>query len=90
MQELRSIDVISGVNDAGEGFVTVTATDQNRGMMIGQLPPDTLRELAMNFLACAEASETDAIVYRLLRDKFGLDISTVGYFVADMREMRER
>jgi hypothetical protein len=89
MQELRSIDVVSGVNDDGDGFVTVTATDQNRGMMVGQLPPDTLRELAMNFLACAEASETDAIVYRLLRDKFGLDMEIVGLFVSDMRNMRE-
>jgi hypothetical protein len=89
MRELRSIDVVSGVNDAGEGFATVTATDQNRGMMVGQLPPETLRELAMSFLACAEASETDAIVYRLLRDKFGLNMEIVGLFVSDMRNMRE-
>lgn len=89
MQELRSIDVVSGVNESGEGFVTITATDQKRNLMVGQLPPDTVRELAMNFLACAEASETDAIVYRLLRDKFGLEMPAVQMFVLDMRNARE-
>lgn len=89
MQELVSIDVVSGVNERGEAFVTITATDDKRGMMLGQLPPETVRELAINFLACAEASETDAIVYRLLLGKFGLPIETVGQFVAEMREMRE-
>lgn len=88
MNELVSIEVVSGVNESGEAFVTVTATDSNRGMMLGQLPPETMRELAMNFLGVAEAAETDAIVFRMLRD-IGLDDSAIGMFVAQMREARE-
>lgn len=88
MNELRSIEVVTGVNESGQGFITVTATDQKRNMMLGQLDPATVRDMAMNFLAAAEAAETDAIVYRLLRDRAGLDMETIGAFITDMRNAR--
>lgn len=88
MNDLASIEVVSGVNDAGDGFVTVTAIDKNRGMMLGQLPPETMRELGMHFLQVAEAAETDAIVYRLL-ERIGLEKEIIGAFVNDMRNARD-
>ena len=84
---LVSIDVRSGVNEAGEGFCTVIAHGQNGRMMLGQLDPETVRTMALDWLGAAEAAETDAIVFRLLRE-VGLPDEVVGNFVAKMRAER--
>ena len=87
--DLVSIDVRSGVNEKGDGFCTLVATGGDGRMLLGQMPPDLIRKIAMDYLAAAEAAETDAIVYRLLLNKFGLPLEAVGAFVADMRDERD-
>jgi hypothetical protein len=87
--DITAIDVHSGVNEKGEAFVTIVITTEDKKFLMGQVNPKELREIALQFLEAAEAAETDSIVYRLLRDKFGLDIEVVAGFVADMRDLRE-
>ena len=86
--DLVSIEVRSGVNEKGEGFCTIVAESGDGRMLLGQMPPDMIRKIALDYLGAAEAAETDAIVFRLLRDKFNLDLPIVGAFVADMRNER--
>ena len=86
--DLASIDVQSGVNDKGEGFCTLVATSKSGDIMLGQLTPDEVRKLALDYLGVAEAAETDAIVFRLLKDKFGLPLEVIGAFINDMRDER--
>ena len=89
MQELVSIGIQTGVNEQGQGFCTVVATSQERDLLIGQLPPDTVRKMALDWLGAAEAAETDGIVYRLLSSKFGLPLEAVGAFISQMRDERD-
>lgn len=87
--DVTGIEIRSGVNEDGVGFNTVVVTTEDGRMMLGQLDPATVRTMALDWLGAAEAAETDAIVYRLLRDRFGLDFPVIGMFVANMRELRD-
>lgn len=89
MIELRSVQMQSGVNDQGRAFVTVVATGDENTLMLGQIEPAVARTMAMQFLEVAEAADQDAIVFRLLRDKFNLDQPVIAAFVQDMRDERE-
>jgi hypothetical protein len=87
--DLVSIDVRSGVNERGEGFCTLVATGGDGRMLLGQMPPDLIRKIALDYLGAAEAAETDAIIYRLLSDRFDLPHHVVGAFLVEMREARD-
>lgn len=87
--DLVSIEARSGVNEKGEGFCTLVATGGDGKILLGQMPPELIRKIALDYLACAEAAETDAIVFRLLHEKFKLDLNIVGAFVTDMRNARD-
>ena len=84
---LSSVDVVSGVNKNGEGFVTVTAHSVGGTNLRGQMTADEAREMALHWLAAAEAADSDAIVFRLLA-KVGLDGNAIGSFIIDMRNER--
>ncbi|HEV7536248.1 MAG TPA: hypothetical protein VGP90_11470 [Acidimicrobiia bacterium] len=85
--DLARIDVRSGVNEAGDGFLTVIATTQGGRMILGQLDPATVRRLAMDWLEAAEAAEQDAAVLRCIR-KLGLPEELAGAVVAELRNSR--
>ncbi len=54
----------------------------------GQLSPDEVRQLALNWLSAAEAAESDAMVMTELQDGVGLDLQTAGAFLMALRERR--
>lgn len=85
--DLVSIDVRSGVNEAGEGFLTVVATTGDGRMILGQLDPATVRRLAMDWLESAEAAEQDAAVLRCIR-KLELPEALAGAVIAELRDSR--
>jgi len=85
--DLVSIDVRSGVNEAGEGFLTVVATAGNGRMILGQLDPATMRRMAMHWLESAEAAEQDAAVLRCIR-KLELPEELAGAIVTELRNSR--
>ena len=87
--DLAGIEVQSGVNERGVGFCTVVATSSKGDILLGQLEPDRVRQMALHWLGAAEAAEQDAVVFRLLRDDFDLDLSAIGAFITKMREERE-
>ena len=87
--DLVSIDVRSGVNERKEGFCTIVATAHGGRILLGQLTPNEVRDMALRFLGAAEAAETDAIVYQLLADKFHLEDNIIGHFIGDMRDLRD-
>ena len=88
MNELREINLVSGVNEQGEGFITVSCVSGSRELMVGQLSPSELRDHGQACFEGAEAAETDAIVFRLLRDKFELPLEVIAGFISDMRASR--
>ena len=86
--DLASIEIRSGVNEHGKGFCHVMARAEGGRILMGQVDPATVRTMALDWLGAAEAAETDAIIYGLLTEKFGLDLDIVGHFIADMRDAR--
>lgn len=85
--DLVSIDVRSGVNERGEGFLTVVATAGNGRMILGQLDPATVRRMAMDWLESAEAAEQDAAVLRCIR-RLELPDELAGAIVTELRNSR--
>lgn len=88
MNELRSIDLTSGVNERGEGFVTVSVSTDERELAIGQLSPVEVRLMALSWLEAAEAAEQDAAVLRCVR-KLGLQDQLAAMVITELRASRE-
>ena len=86
--DLRSIDLTSGVNESGEGFITVAASSPDGTILIGQLPPTEVRQMALAWLEAAEAAEQDAAVLRTMR-KLELPDHLAGMVITELRESRE-
>lgn len=82
--ELRELVVTSGVNGEGVGFCHVLV---NGGDLAGQMEPGEVRAMAMHWLAAADAAESDAAVFRVLR-RTGLGMAEVGALIAGMRDER--
>ena len=79
-----SIDVTSGVSMFdGKPFCMISLD----GKPIGQLDPEEVRTMAMNWLAAAEAAESDAVVVAELRG-IGLEDNAVGAFLQALRSRR--
>jgi hypothetical protein len=85
--DLRSIDIRSGVNERGEPFLTIVATAEGGRMILGQLTPAEVRAMAMAWLESAEAAEQDAAVLRCLR-KLELPDALAGAIIAELRDSR--
>lgn len=85
--DLVSIDVRSGVNESGTGFLTVVATAGNGRMILGQLDPATVRHMALDWIEAAEAAEQDAAVLRCIR-KLELPDAMAGAIIAELRDSR--
>ena len=86
--DIEGVEVRSGVNEDGEGFCHVVVTTGGGRVLLGQLDPETVRSMALNFLGAAEAAEQDAVVFGMLRDDVGLDLPEIGEFLAGMRRRR--
>jgi hypothetical protein len=85
--DLADVHVTSGVNDRLEGFVVVTATSGSGRFLVGQLEPDVVRGMALQWLEAAEAAEQDAAVMRVLR-KLELPDELAGAVVVELRNSR--
>lgn len=88
MEDLSNIFMTSGVNDKGEGFVTIAAHGSNGTILTGQLSPDEVRKHAVDYLEAAEAADQDAAVLRIIR-KLGLPEELAGAIITELRESRE-
>jgi hypothetical protein len=90
---LSSIDMSSGtaMDSPTEfrGFVTVKATAPGGDVMEGQLDPDEVRKMALQWLAVAEAAEQDRIVMTMMTRDVGLSPEVAVNFIAKMREERK-
>ena len=85
---LDSIHITSGVNSKGEGFCTVAARSQgDRRVLLGQLTPEEVREMALAWLSAAEAAEQDAAVLRCVR-RLELPDELAGAVIAELRDSR--
>jgi len=85
--DLAGINVVSGVNEQGEGFLTVSATTAGGRIIVGQLDPATVRTMAMQWLESAEAAEQDAAVLRCVR-KLELPDRLAGAIIHELRTSR--
>src|SRR5262245_56485879 len=85
---LEHIEVVSGVNHKGEGFCTVSAVGDDRTLMVGQLPPQAVRYMALQWLESAEAAEQDAAVFRVLQ-RLELPSELAAMVITELREGRE-
>lgn len=92
MGVLTNIFMTSGVNEEGNGFVTIAAHglihEKDGIVLIGQLDPEEVRNHALAYLEAAEAAEQDAAVLRLIR-KLDLPEEMAGLIITELRESRE-
>lgn len=82
--ELKHIFISSGVNEQFEPFCTVSV---NGGDLLGQLSPQEVRDMALQWLGAAEAAEQDSLVFRVA-GQFGLEHRHAAAFVVEMRKLR--
>jgi hypothetical protein len=94
LPDLVDIEVTSGLALRGEeefrGFLTVRALAEDGSIMSGQLDPDEVRKMALNFLRVAEGAVLDAMVMNLMVHKVGLEPAGAAAFIQDMRAERHR
>jgi len=88
VRDLESIDMVSGVNEQGEGFVHVFARADGDVVAMGQLTPKQMRDHGMDAIQAAEAAEQDAAVLRTLR-RLELPDDLAAHVVAELRATRE-
>lgn len=88
MESLSNIFMTSGVNESGEGFVTIAAHGDDGTILMGQLSPNEMRKHAMGYLEAAEAAEQDAAVLRIVR-KLELPEQLAGMVITELRNSRE-
>lgn len=84
---LAAVNVSSGVNEHGEGFLTVAASSADGTILIGQLSPTEVRGMALQWLEIAEAAEQDAAVLRCIR-KLQLPDKLAGAVIQELRSGR--
>lgn len=85
---LTGITIETGVNKEGEPFCIVTAQSAGSTALRGELAPEDVRTMALDWLGAAEAADQDALVFRLLTSKAGLDESSAAQFLREMRAAR--
>jgi hypothetical protein len=88
VETLSNIFMTSGVNEKGEGFVTVAAHGNEGTILIGQLSPDEMREHALAYMESAEAADQDAAVLRVIK-KLDLPEQIAGMIIGELRENRK-
>lgn len=79
------VGIESGVNAEGAPFCIVSIDHEPAG----QLDPDEVRVMALDWLGAAEAAEHDAAVFRQMRDSLGLELPVIGAFIHSLRKQRE-
>jgi len=91
---LQGIDMTSGLAEDNpaehqyRGFVTIRATGVEGNVLLGQLSPDEVRKMALQFLETAEAADQDRIVMTMLTRDVGLAPETAASFITKMRDER--
>lgn len=81
-----NIAVTSGVSlFTKKPFVTIFVDGKARG----QLTPDEVRGMALQWLEVAAAAEADALVLAELMDGAGADAEVAGHFLVALRDRRD-
>lgn len=68
--EIHDLDVTSGLNENGDGFIQLLVTGENdsrRLRLLGQLTPTIAEAFASNLNAAANAARSDGHTYQLAR-----------------------
>ena len=93
LKMLTGIDMESGTAmddpEHYRGFLIVRATAEDGSVLVGQLNPDEVRAMALQWLEAAEAAEQDRIVMTMLTRDIGIDPPTAARFVSAMRDERD-
>jgi len=58
------------------------------GAPLTQMDAATARDLASNLLQCAEAAESDAMLWGFLRTRIGMDEGKAASIIRDLRSFR--
>jgi hypothetical protein len=85
--DLSNVEISSGVNHEGKPFCTIVCQTMSKRLIIGQLDPDEVRRMALQWLETAEAADQDAAVLRVMR-KMNLPDDLAAVIVAELRDSR--
>lgn len=87
--QLVLIGMTNWINEAGDGFVTVIAESAEGNKMSGELKPDVVRALGRTCFEAAEGAEAYSILYRVLKDRLGLDNDAIIKVLMEFKTTRE-
>lgn len=87
--QLVLIGMTNWINEAGDGFVTVTVESAEGFTMSGQLPPNVVRALGRTCFEAAEGAEAYSILYRVLKERLGLDNDAIIRMLMEFKTARE-
>jgi hypothetical protein len=85
---VEGIYIGSGVTVEGKPFCHVTVQMADGTLSEGQLDPDTVRKMALDWLMSAEAAVHDSAVYKALTESMEIAPETAAVFIADLRNHR--
>lgn len=87
---LTGIYIGSGISSKTEQpFCHVTVQSTEGTYCEGQLDPETVRRMALDWIESAEAAIHDAAVYQLLRQRGQMDERSAAAFINELREYRQ-
>jgi hypothetical protein len=92
--ELANVEVESGVNSEGRPFCRINAVvvdGPTRTTLLeasGQLDPDEVRRMALNWLEAAESAEHDALVFNLLTRDLEAPVELAAALLVRLRTWR--
>jgi hypothetical protein len=88
--DLAQINVEAGVSlFTHKPFCRIEIKDDKGAVnVVGQLDPDAVRALAMQWIEAACAAEHDALLMNFMLDTVGMEDETVGHMLLEMRRLR--
>ena len=86
---MHSIEAETGISiDTLAPFCKIRTTTTDGSVVYGQLPPDTLRELAVNLFRIASEADAEAALYRELVQHAGISPEIAGAVIGSARSRR--
>jgi hypothetical protein len=89
-QLMKGFTVSSGYGvNTSSPYVQVEHITEENSEYVTQMLPSEARDLALNLLMAAEASDSDGFIVEFFRDEMELDMEYVGALLHDFRRWRD-
>jgi hypothetical protein len=89
VEDLTNLNVEAGVNAFdGQPYCHIEARGADNVILMGQLPPAEIRQMALRWLSAADAAEHDAATFAFLQEAFSFTIEQATSALQAIRKAR--